>query len=278
MSEVVGYLPCKVKWSNALRFKPTGVGRCLHFTASTKGTVFVIFSVIPNDKDTWYYVEMSPYGVGVLKVGSSLLFHLISHQIQTYIYTSIHSFIHPSMFGRLTHMENNEGFHRVKFEGLSISFYPGTKTPSIQGAKMEILRKMLMNLSNTNNISDSSESFDQEEQEEEHRLIKVETPEMEDEAEHCHDHGALMLDHVEVHADISKFPPPPQVYSCINEVKKMAAQMQELMSKVNNLTMASESSHQELKQRIKLLEDERDSLLTPLRLHNNEFQYKGNYY
>lgn len=54
--------------------------------------------------------------------------------------------------------------------------------------------------------------------------------------------------------------------------------MQELMSKVDNLTMASEPSHQELKQRIKLLEDERDSLLTALRLLNNESQYKENYH
>lgn len=52
MREVVGYLPCNVKWSNALRFDPTGEGRCLHFTASTKGTVFVLFSAIPKDKDT----------------------------------------------------------------------------------------------------------------------------------------------------------------------------------------------------------------------------------
>lgn len=104
------------------------------------------------------------------------------------------------MFRRWTHTENNGGFHTVKSEGLSISLYPGTKTPNIQGAKMEILRKTLVSLSNTNNTSDSSESFDQEDQEEEHRLIKVETPEMEDEAEHCHDHVALMSDLVEVHA------------------------------------------------------------------------------
>ena len=68
MREVVGYLPCNVKWSNALRFDPGGEGRCLHFTAATKGTVFVIFSVIPKDKDTWYYVQISPYGVGIFKV------------------------------------------------------------------------------------------------------------------------------------------------------------------------------------------------------------------
>ena len=67
---VVGYLPCNVKWSNALRFDPSNKeGKCLHFTASSKGTVFVIFTIIPNDKDTWCYVQISPYRVGIFKVG-----------------------------------------------------------------------------------------------------------------------------------------------------------------------------------------------------------------
>ena len=70
LDTVVGYLPCNVKWSNALRFDPSNKeGKCLHFTASSKGTIFVIFSAVPNNKDTWYYVQISPYGVGIFKVG-----------------------------------------------------------------------------------------------------------------------------------------------------------------------------------------------------------------
>jgi len=66
---VVGYLPCNVKWSNAMRFDPSNKeGKCLHFTVSSKGTVFVIFAAIPNNKDTWYYLQISPYGVGIFKV------------------------------------------------------------------------------------------------------------------------------------------------------------------------------------------------------------------
>lgn len=72
MDEVIGYLPCNVKWSNVLRFDPSNTeGKCLHFTASSKGTIFVIFSAIPDDKDTWYYVEISPYGVGIFKVSET---------------------------------------------------------------------------------------------------------------------------------------------------------------------------------------------------------------
>ena len=70
LDEVIGYLPCNVKWSNAMRFDPTSdvEGKCIQFTASSKGTVFVIFSAIPDDKDTWYYVQISPHGVGIFKV------------------------------------------------------------------------------------------------------------------------------------------------------------------------------------------------------------------
>ena len=69
LDEVIGYLPCNVKWSNVLRFDPSNTeGKCLHFTASSKGTIFAIFSAIPDDRDTWYYVQISPYGVGIFKV------------------------------------------------------------------------------------------------------------------------------------------------------------------------------------------------------------------
>ena len=67
--DTVGYLPCNVKWSNALRFDPSNTeGKCLHFTAVSEGTIFVIFAAVPNDRETWYYVEISPYGVGIFKV------------------------------------------------------------------------------------------------------------------------------------------------------------------------------------------------------------------
>ena len=70
MEKVVGYLPCNVKWSNVLRFDPSNEeGKCVHFTASSEGTVFVVFATVPNDKKSWYYVQISPYGVGIFKVG-----------------------------------------------------------------------------------------------------------------------------------------------------------------------------------------------------------------
>ena len=63
--------PCNVKWSNALRFDPTDSGgKCLHFTAATEGSLFVVFSTLPKDKSSWYYTEITPDRVGIYKVRS----------------------------------------------------------------------------------------------------------------------------------------------------------------------------------------------------------------
>ena len=61
--------PCNVKWSNALRFDPTDSnGKCLHFTATTEGSIFVAFSALPKDKSSWYYTEITPAKVDIYKV------------------------------------------------------------------------------------------------------------------------------------------------------------------------------------------------------------------
>lgn len=61
--------PCQIKWSNALRFDPTdSKGKCLHFTASTVGTIYVVFAALPKDSNSRYYVEISPERVAILKV------------------------------------------------------------------------------------------------------------------------------------------------------------------------------------------------------------------
>ncbi|RMX53324.1 hypothetical protein pdam_00022463, partial [Pocillopora damicornis] len=49
--------PCRVKWSNALRFDPTDTkGKCLHFTAS----LFVVSAAFPKEPDSPSLVQISP--------------------------------------------------------------------------------------------------------------------------------------------------------------------------------------------------------------------------
>ncbi len=58
---------CKVMFSNALRFDPTG-GKCLHFTAITEGTIYVVFAVSPAKPKSQYTVRIANDRVDIYKV------------------------------------------------------------------------------------------------------------------------------------------------------------------------------------------------------------------
>ena len=71
--EILDDPPCNVKWSNALRFDPTETkGKCLHFTASSEGSIFVVFATLPVDKTSWYYIAITPQKVAIYKVTRNL--------------------------------------------------------------------------------------------------------------------------------------------------------------------------------------------------------------
>ena len=61
---------CKTIFSNALRFDPTG-GKCLHFTAITEGTIYVMFAVSPAKPDSRYTVRIADDRVDIYKVWCS---------------------------------------------------------------------------------------------------------------------------------------------------------------------------------------------------------------
>ena len=51
---------CKPKWSNSLRMELQDMeGKCLHFTAVSTGTIYVLFSAKPGSYKR-YVVEISP--------------------------------------------------------------------------------------------------------------------------------------------------------------------------------------------------------------------------
>ncbi|XP_035693983.1 uncharacterized protein LOC118428115 [Branchiostoma floridae] len=62
-----GDVPCNVHWSNAHRFDPTNGGKCIHFTAASEGDIFVVFASIPQNHETWTYIQISPEGVALYK-------------------------------------------------------------------------------------------------------------------------------------------------------------------------------------------------------------------
>lgn len=58
---------CKVMFSNALRFDPIG-GKCLHFTAITTGTIYVMFAVSPGKPTSWYTIRIATDRIDIYKV------------------------------------------------------------------------------------------------------------------------------------------------------------------------------------------------------------------
>ncbi|XP_078695699.1 uncharacterized protein LOC144924446 [Branchiostoma floridae x Branchiostoma belcheri] len=65
--DTVGDVPCSIQWSNAHRFDPTDGGKCIHFTAASEGDIFVVFASIPQNHETWIYVQITPEGVALYK-------------------------------------------------------------------------------------------------------------------------------------------------------------------------------------------------------------------
>ncbi|KAI8493808.1 hypothetical protein Bbelb_281550 [Branchiostoma belcheri] len=66
-SDTVGDVPCSIQWTNAHRFDPTDGGKCIHFTAASEGDIFVVFASIPQNHETWIYVQITPEGVALYK-------------------------------------------------------------------------------------------------------------------------------------------------------------------------------------------------------------------
>ncbi|KAI8516772.1 hypothetical protein Bbelb_053530 [Branchiostoma belcheri] len=66
-SDTVGDVPCNIQWSNVHRFDPTDGGKCIHFTAASEGDIFVVFASIPQNHETWIYVQITPEGVALYK-------------------------------------------------------------------------------------------------------------------------------------------------------------------------------------------------------------------
>ena len=62
-------VPCHAEWSNILRIDLVNMeGKCLHFTAASKGAIYVVFSASPRNLNARYVVEISPQKVVIFKV------------------------------------------------------------------------------------------------------------------------------------------------------------------------------------------------------------------
>ena len=136
---------------------------------------------------------------------------------------------------------------------------------------MEIVRKKLFDMKNVTDGEVSANHADE--------TVELDSEDNEDE----HERGQAVSKSPTVQQNVSlassspnendqepESPPYRHVCPCLIELKKMAVQMTELQTKVDSLSIPLQPSSQELKSQIKLLEEERESLLKAIRLLTNE--------
>jgi hypothetical protein len=74
-------MPCNLDWNsaNSRRFAVSlNNGKCLRFIASSTGDIFVVFATNPNNEWTWYFFQISSYGVALYKAGLVVKYKLDS--------------------------------------------------------------------------------------------------------------------------------------------------------------------------------------------------------
>ena len=161
----------------------------------------------------------------------------------------------------------NGGFFVLKAKNVTVSFYPNTKTLNVQGAKHEAIKKKLVSLvpqEEESNANANNEEQDGGEREQSLEIVE-ESSEDEDEGQTSGDD-----DYVDFESTV---PVEPSVLSCIG-CKANTSAIAELKQKFAILEqfhrVDCSPSYEELLLRIKTLEEERDSLVTALRLMTEE--------
>ncbi|XP_048577992.1 uncharacterized protein LOC5500372 [Nematostella vectensis] len=61
--------PCNVEWLNENMVKRSREGECIHFAAASAGPIYVVFSLNPSNKDTWYHLRIGQENVAIFKKG-----------------------------------------------------------------------------------------------------------------------------------------------------------------------------------------------------------------
>ena len=170
---------------------------------------------------------------------------------------------HLKLTGSWSFTSNNGGFHFLKSECVTLSFYPSTKTLNVQGMKEKEMRDKILSLAPEEtgefvNLVDDNVNQDGGD---------VEGNEDDYEEED-------VMSQSEQGSTTTTTLPITEMHCCCN---KNSAAIQELSRKLDALEAKMQlrpqlsPSYEELLAKVKILEDERDSLLTALRLLKEDF-------
>ena len=167
---------------------------------------------------------------------------------------------------------NNGGFHVLKSDSVTLSFYPGTKTLNVQGAKQDRIRKQLLTLTATasdNQTQNTTIELD------DHISSLSEEEEFQNESftsDNVLSQGrtssaqALTISTSTALPAISQSTKDTICSSCAQNTILISDLRQRITVIEDRVLRSPRPSYEELQSKIKALEQERDSLLTALRL------------
>ena len=165
--------------------------------------------------------------------------------------------------GTWSFVSGNGGFHVFKASLVTLSFYPGTKTFNVQGTKQEEIKKLVTslyeeNIDNNCELSEVSTSLRHSEQ-----CIA----DLDDDPQVSSTHEGDTNDSESDSEDESDVDNPISCKGCkenLGLIKDLCQRMTKLESKARN-----SDSHQDLLNKIQILEQQRDSLLITIELLTN---------
>ena len=187
--------------------------------------------------------------------------------------------------GTWSRTTNNGGFHTMKAEGPSISFYPGTKTLNVQGSKSELIGQKLLQFASTgseehshfaaSNIQTNFVSDDDHEQHEGGEEHETLTSDEITEDLHAHTkcsevrEAAIREFRLEVgklRSEFAELKNSNLATARSSDESRLQDENKDLKQKLQEFEMQCDS----LKRESRAIQDENKSLLPPLRLLSSE--------
>ena len=188
-------------------------------------------------------------------------------------FNELKSFVNDelSLSGQWSSVSKSGGFFVLKGNGVTLSFYPKTKTLNVQGAKQEEVRKKLFSLLSRGNLNiDANEQVLNEkhvgqEQTDDEDVDVLPNSGDNEVIQQNHDEPAYHEEQAFHHCPGCK-----ENADAINGLKKEFVKLNEQLK-----TRVFTPSYDELLLRIKTLEEERDSLVTALRILSEDVKEHG---
>lgn len=174
---------------------------------------------------------------------------------------------HLKLMGSWSFTSNNGGFHFLKSECVTLSFYPSTKTLNVQGMKEKEMRDKMLSLA-TEEADEFAPLVDD--------YVNQDGGDVEGNQDDYEEEDVISQgEQGSANAKNATTLPITEMHCCCDKntaaIHELSSKFDALEAKMEQLRPQLSPSYEELLAKVKTLEDERDSLLTALRLLKEDF-------